>query len=155
MTQPPIPKVQEHQAVMTYFAPTVAPVFKIRWEYGQREQILAHFATLREMGENSAVSNLGCWHTGYDSLARWPDVMGPFATEVARICWQVMVPGRKTSPADFRPASLNIELWFADYDAGGHAQQHSHGYDTLSFCYYLDVQEGGSDFVVHQMGLDV
>ena len=155
MSQKPIATVREHQAVLSYFAPTLAPVFKIRWPYEGADEIVAHFSTLREMGESSASSNLGCWHTGYDSLGRWPAQLGPFAQSVAQTCWQVMAPGRKTRVEDFRPERLDIELWYADYDPGGYAQQHSHGYDTISFCYYLDVAEGGSDFVVHQMGLDV
>lgn len=149
-TPAPITNIRQQQAVMTYFAPTVVPVFKVRYLPSATGEILTFFQDLKDSSMASAVSNLGCWHTGYESLTQWPELLEPVARSLAAMTWQCLV--QSAAP---QHATLDTELWFADYAPGGFAQAHNHGHDALSFCWYLDVTEGGSDFVVHEHGLDI
>lgn len=141
---------RETQALMTYFSPTVVPVFKVRYDLDNRAQVIEHFARQRAEGVPSAKTNLSCWHTDFDLLDAAPELLGQFAWDMMRLCTQCLTPDR---PAN--RASHQIEMWYADYDEGGFAREHSHGFNVLSFCYYVEVAEGASGLVFHENGLDI
>ncbi len=154
MAEQPIQKSSDFQAVMTYFAPTVVPVFKARYVMANEAEVLELFDGMEAAGMESGQSNLACWHTGYDSLERWPDLFEDFASDMARACFDALVPG-KAADSDFDIERVDMELWYAHYRAGDYAQPHNHGFDSISFCYYAEAGEGAANFIVHQMGLDV
>lgn len=147
---PTIKTSRDRQALLTYFAPTVVPVFKARYEMANRDAVIAHFDGMRADGAPSLKTNLSCWHSEFDLHELYPDLLGAFATDMIRICNQCLNSDRRQDA----PVP-QIELWYADYHEGGFAREHAHGYTVLSFVYYLETAAGASGLVFHENGLEI